>query len=182
MGRSKQGTFSIILRCHALNCLLRLARSMGDRAGLSAASLHRMTISSHRLEQACCDVFVLLLTPLLLPGCTLPTLLSKDTFVLNHHSIICNRNMTTRTTVKRLRHYIWDETTHLVARQALVGQDLQQGNGIPVVTAEHLANYRQQVPHAFRLPAPQRSQQTRPFCGRWRGGCRKVIDIGKDDR
>ena len=56
----------------------------------------------------------------------------------------------------------------LLAGHTLLRDDLQQRYGVAIGPLEHLANDRQQVPHAFRFAATQRSQQRGPL-----GSCRR---------
>lgn len=59
----------------------------------------------------------------------------------------------------------------LLARQTLLGDDLEEGDGVPVVALEHLPDDAEQVPHALRFAAAQRPQEGRPFRrGRGRDG------------
>ena len=68
---------------------------------------------------------------------------------------------------------------HLFAGEELVGEDLEQLDRVAVVTPEHLAYDRQQVPDAFGLASPQRAQQALPLGGGWRRARRQVVDVAE---
>lgn len=70
----------------------------------------------------------------------------------------------------------------LVRGHALLSDDLEKANRVPVAATVHLADYGQEVPHALRFSATQRSQQGTPFGGGGRSAVGQVVDVTVDHR
>ena len=68
-------------------------------------------------------------------------------------------------------------TTYLLTLHDLIREDFQQRNGVAVCPTEHLTHNGQQVPHALRLSATERTQQTLPFSSCRGSACWQVVDI-----
>uniref|UniRef100_A0A182UYV8 Uncharacterized protein n=1 Tax=Anopheles merus TaxID=30066 RepID=A0A182UYV8_ANOME len=71
---------------------------------------------------------------------------------------------------------------YLVAGHHLLGDDLEQPDGVPVAPPVHLAHDREQVPHALRLAAPQRPQQRAPLGGGGRRRVGQVVHVAEHHR
>lgn len=96
-------TFSMVEICHSLNLTTKSSLCIGDSFGFRADNLHSVTISSQRLEAACCVA----LAPD--PPFPLPILLLLlfVTFVVNHQSkIYKNEIKTNQINLKFLSFFI----------------------------------------------------------------------------
>ena len=69
----------------------------------------------------------------------------------------------------------------LVRLEALLRDDLQEGDAVAVVAAVHLAHDGEEVPHALGLSAAQRAQEGAPLGGRGRRGGGEVVDVAEHD-
>lgn len=66
---------------------------------------------------------------------------------------------------------------NLVHQHALLGDDLQEANRIPVATSVHFPDNGEQVPHSLGFTTAQRPEKGRPFSCGWWGTVGQVIDI-----
>lgn len=73
-------------------------------------------------------------------------------------------------------------STDLLARHALLCDDLEERQRVAVSSLEHLSHDGEQVPHTLRLSSAQRPQQTRPLRRGRRRRVAEVVDITTNTR
>ena len=65
--------------------------------------------------------------------------------------------------------------------QALLSDDFQEWNRVPVVPFEHFSDDGEEVPHSLWLPTSQGPKERTPLCGARGRRRRQVVDVTEHD-